>query len=80
MDCVNDVRHQLALRYLATTNFTVEVIAERLGYSDTANFRHAFRRWTGVSPRAYVARASADLPVTVMRTHREEATFTATMQ
>lgn len=73
MDCVNDVRHQLALRYLATTTFTVEAIAERLGYSDTANFRHAFRRWTGVSPSAYVARASADLPVTVMRTFREEA-------
>jgi AraC-like DNA-binding protein len=69
MDCVNDVRHQLALRYLATTNFTVEVIAERLGYSDTSNFRHAFRRWTGVSPKAYVARAAADLPVTVMRAH-----------
>lgn len=70
-DCVNDVRHQLALRYLATTNFTVEVIAERLGYSDTSNFRHAFRRWTGVSPKAYVARASADLPVTVMRMRKE---------
>lgn len=73
MDCVNDVRHQLALRYLATTNCTVDMIAERLGYSDTANFRHAFRRWTGVSPRAYVARAAADLPVTVMRTHREDS-------
>jgi AraC-like DNA-binding protein len=73
MDCVNDVRQQLALRYLATTNCTVDVIAERLGYSDTANFRHAFRRWTGVSPRAYVGRAAADLPVTVMRTHREDS-------
>jgi len=70
LDCVNDVRHQLALSYLATTNFTVDAIAERLGYSDTSNFRHAFRRWTGVSPKAYVVRASADLPVTLMRTHR----------
>ena len=70
MHCVNSVRQQLAVRYVVTTDLTVEAIAERLGYSDTANFRHAFRRWTGASPRAYMARALEDLPVTAMRTHR----------
>jgi AraC-like DNA-binding protein len=32
---------------------TVDEIADRLGYSDAANFTRAFRRWTGKSPRAY---------------------------
>lgn len=32
---------------------TVEMIAERLGYSDPANFRRAFRSWSGQSPAAY---------------------------
>jgi len=27
-----------------------EQIAERLGYSDAANFARAFRRWTGRTP------------------------------
>jgi AraC-like DNA-binding protein len=50
---VEDVRKTLAIRYLSTTVFTTEVIAERLGYSDAANFRHAFKRWTGRSPKEY---------------------------
>jgi AraC-like DNA-binding protein len=58
----------------------VLVGTERLGYSDTANFRLAFRRWTCVSPRAYVARAVADLPVTVMRTHRDESSYAGVLQ
>ena len=30
---------------------TVEEIAFALGFSDAANFRHAFRRWTNAAPR-----------------------------
>jgi len=44
-------RHLLADKYLRKTNMTLEEIAERLGYSDAANFSHAFKRWTGISPR-----------------------------
>ena len=29
-----------------------ELIAEQLGYSETASFRHAFQRWSGQSPSA----------------------------
>ncbi|OUS24282.1 hypothetical protein A9Q99_25465 [Gammaproteobacteria bacterium 45_16_T64] len=43
----------LAKRYLSQTNMTLEEIAERLGYSDAANFSHAFKRWTGMPPRKY---------------------------
>ena len=47
------VRKALAIRYLEKTSLTMEIIAEQLGYSDAANFRHAFKRWTGQSPRQF---------------------------
>ncbi|SOE98831.1 transcriptional regulator, AraC family [Burkholderia sp. OK233] len=50
---LNDVRSTLATQYLTTTRKTTEEIAEVLGYSDAANFRHAFKRWTGESPRQF---------------------------
>jgi len=42
-----EVRCQLAKEYLRTTRLSTEDIADVLGFSDAANFRHAFRRWTG---------------------------------
>jgi AraC-like DNA-binding protein len=44
------LRMQLAIKYLRDTDLTVEDIAFALGFSDAANFRHAFHRWTGKSP------------------------------
>jgi AraC-like DNA-binding protein len=32
---------------------SIDEIAARLGYSDAANFTRAFRRWTGMTPRAF---------------------------
>ena len=49
-ELLNQVRETLARAYLLDTGLRVEEIAERLGYSDAANFSHAFRRWTGTSP------------------------------
>lgn len=48
-----EVRRSLALTYLRQTALTHEEIASRLGYNDTANFRHAFLRWTGTNPSAF---------------------------
>lgn len=48
-----EVRKKLAIRYLLSTPMTTEAISEQLNYSDAANFRHAFKRWTGRSPREY---------------------------
>jgi len=48
-----DVRRALAIDYLRATRMTCEDIATRLGYSDAANFRHAFVRWTGKAPHSY---------------------------
>jgi AraC-like DNA-binding protein len=41
---------QVAIKYLHCTSWTVEDIAFSLGFSDAANFRHAFRRWPAARP------------------------------
>lgn len=46
-------RHARALRELADRQVDIDDLAERLGFSDTSNFYHAFKRWQGVSPGAY---------------------------
>lgn len=56
-EIVAETRQGLAVRYLTQTSLSIEAIAEVLGYSDTANFRQAFKRWTGESPQQYRSRA-----------------------
>lgn len=46
----DELRMQIALKYLRTTELANEDIALALGFSDAANFRRAFRRWTNKSP------------------------------
>lgn len=50
-----EVRGEVARRYLVDTSWSVERIAEEVGYSDAANFRQALKRWTGQSPRRFRA-------------------------
>lgn len=50
---LDEVRRRLALEYLQNTTMSTDSIAASLGFSDTANFRHAFKRWTGRSPGSY---------------------------
>jgi AraC-like DNA-binding protein len=52
-EIVGETRWALAVGYLTRTTLSTGEIAEVLGYSDTANFRHAFKRWTGESPQQY---------------------------
>lgn len=47
---LDEVRHALALRYLAEPQVAISALAYRLGYSDASAFHRAFRRWTGTSP------------------------------
>ena len=49
----NELRIQVALRYLRETRMTTQDIAFALGFSDAANFRHAFRRWTRKTPNEF---------------------------
>ncbi|AOK14866.1 AraC family transcriptional regulator [Burkholderia cepacia] len=44
------VRKALAIDYLGTTTLSTEDIASTLGFSDAVGFRHAFKRWTGMTP------------------------------
>ncbi|MET1076925.1 MAG: AraC family transcriptional regulator [Pseudomonas sp.] len=40
-------------RQLLEQRLPIQRIAELLGYSETASFRHAFRRWSGLSPSRF---------------------------
>lgn len=52
----DDVLKQRARELLADPVNRVEDVAVRLGYTDAASFRKAFRRWYGMTPAAYRAR------------------------
>jgi AraC-like DNA-binding protein len=45
------LRQRLAARYLADDRLSIQQIAWLLGYSEPGAFSHAFKRWTGTSPR-----------------------------
>ncbi len=47
------VLSDLAGKYLMEQSMSVEVIAMLLGYSDTANFRRAFKRWNKMTPQQF---------------------------
>jgi len=47
------VREQLAIEYLQKSSLALDDIADLVGFSDSSNFRRAFKRWTGKVPSAY---------------------------
>ncbi|WP_011589384.1 MULTISPECIES: AraC family transcriptional regulator [Alcanivorax] len=47
---LDEVRQMLAEQWLTLGILSLTEISERLGFSEIANFNHAFRRWTGQSP------------------------------
>lgn len=52
-DLVDRIRLDEARRLLADPGIKLMTIALELGYSDQANFTHAFRRWTGTAPSEF---------------------------
>lgn len=53
-DLLNQLRRQLALRYLSDGHHTHAQIAYLLGFTDVSAFSHAFKRWTGSPPSRFV--------------------------
>ena len=48
---LDDLRRDLAKRYLQERNLPMSEIAWLLGYRETSVFDHAFKRWTGKRPK-----------------------------
>ncbi|MBW2386450.1 MAG: AraC family transcriptional regulator [Deltaproteobacteria bacterium] len=55
---LDEVRSELARRYLAQERRGVEEVAFALGFSDGSAFHKAFRRWTGESPTDFARNPS----------------------
>lgn len=49
----DQVRHQHACQALREPGCDMQALAMELGFSDTANFYHAFKRWQGCAPGQY---------------------------
>jgi len=47
------LRRDIAIRDLQKGRKSIEAIAQDVGFSSSANFHRAFRRWTGVTPSSY---------------------------
>jgi AraC-like DNA-binding protein len=51
------IRRDLAARYLKDEGLSISQIAWLLGFQDLGAFSHAFKRWSGTSPRNAAARS-----------------------
>jgi AraC-like DNA-binding protein len=49
-ELLDQVRYKLALEYLQKTTLPISEISLLLGYSNPANFRRTFKRWSGQKP------------------------------
>ena len=50
---VDDLRKNLALRYLDEPSMAIGEVAYLLGFSESSAFHRAFKRWTGQTPSEY---------------------------
>lgn len=52
-ELLDDLRFERAKLLLAEKRHAIYQIAEELGFSESASFRHAFQRWSGVAPSQF---------------------------
>ncbi|RLQ20867.1 helix-turn-helix domain-containing protein [Seongchinamella sediminis] len=50
-ELLDQVRAEHATRYLQNTRLPLSTIAYMIGFNDASNFRRAYQKWTGRSPR-----------------------------
>ncbi|MGJ8685974.1 MAG: AraC family transcriptional regulator [Spongiibacteraceae bacterium] len=55
----DDMRRDAAIHYLGRGTLSMEQVAESVGFAEPTSFFRAFKRWTGVTPRAYVKNPAA---------------------
>lgn len=58
-EVLDQLRTNLAQRYLRDENLAISQIAWLLGYREVSGFTHAFKRWTGKSPSVARTRRNA---------------------
>ena len=54
---LDELRRDLARRYVAETRDGFEAVADRLAFADASTFFRAFKRWTGMTPAQFRERA-----------------------
>lgn len=59
---VDELRRDLAVRWLADRRRSIEDVALSLGYVDARSLQRAFRKWTGTAPGAHRAAPRGHLP------------------
>ena len=52
-DLLDQMRRQLAMRYLREREMAICEVAYLLGFSESSSFHRAFKRWTGVTPKEF---------------------------
>lgn len=52
-ELLDQMRRQLALRYLREHEMAICEVAYLLGFSESSSFHRAFKRWTGVTPKEF---------------------------
>ena len=61
---LDELRFDLARRYLQERSLPISEIAWLLGYRETSAFNHAFKRWSGKSPtQAHTGATVVTLPM-----------------
>ncbi|MGW5841037.1 AraC family transcriptional regulator [Methylorubrum extorquens] len=58
---VDEVRYDIARHHLANANMPLGEVAVALGYSEASAFTRAFKRWSGLNPKAWRDARRADL-------------------
>ena len=53
-DLLSQAKFEHAKQMLSDPEMSIKTVAESLGYSDPAHFTRAFRRWSGMSPSAFM--------------------------
>lgn len=59
---LDDARLQLAKRYLSKVSTPLSEVALLLGYAEQSAFNHAFKRWTGATPKVWREKNAALTP------------------